>query len=188
MGRRQRRPQLVSEPGGDRPWHQTKVVTAQLVGHETHGFLSLPLQASSTEFPRRAAISAGLDEEGDQVPILIHGAPQILAHTVDRDEDFVQKSRVPESPLSVPQPTSVVRTELPAPFSNSFVRHDDASLGTQILDIPEAQADVASEHRAEIDGRSTPQIRIVAIEPAQRVGAAHFEQVAQERPLCVHLA
>ena len=36
-----------------------------------------------------------------------------------------------------PQLPSVVRTELPAPLPDGFVRHDDSSFGKQILDIPE---------------------------------------------------
>ena len=77
--------------------------------------------------------------EVDQVAVLVHGAPEILALTVDRDEDFVQEPRIAESTLSALQPPGVVGAKLPAPLSNGFVRHDDASLGQQILDIPEAQ-------------------------------------------------
>ena len=78
-------------------------------------------------------------EEVDQVTILIHRAPEILALTVDRDEDLVQEPRIAESTLSSPQPPSVVGAELRAPLPNGFVRHDDASFGQQIFDIPEAQ-------------------------------------------------
>ena len=81
-----------------------------------------------------------MDEEVDQVTVLIHGAPEILALTVDRDEDFVQEPRIAESTLSAFQPPGVLGAELLAPLPNGFVRHDDASFGQQILDIPEARA------------------------------------------------
>ena len=84
-------------------------------------------------------VPAGLDEEVDQVPVLVHGAPEILALTVNRDEDFVQKPRIVESALSALQPPGVVGAELRVPLPNGFVRHDDAPFGQQILDIPEAQ-------------------------------------------------
>ena len=45
-------------------------------------------------------ILAGLDEQVNQVTVLVHGAPQILALTVDRDEDFVQQPRISESTLT----------------------------------------------------------------------------------------
>ena len=91
-------------------------VATQLVGHEPHRFLSLTLQELSEESPRGTAVSAGLDEEVDQVPVLVHGAPQILALTVDRDEDFVQEPRIAESTLSALQPPRVIGAELPAPI------------------------------------------------------------------------
>ena len=115
-------------------------VAAQLVGHETNRFLSLTFQETPKESPRRTPVPAGLDEEVNQVPVLVHRAPEILALTVDRDENFVQKPRIAESTLASPQSPRVIGAELPAPLPNGFVRHDDASLGEEILDIPEAQA------------------------------------------------
>ena len=129
---------VVGEQGHDVPMCDT--VAAQLVGHETNWFLSLTLQEFSKESPRRTPVPTGLDEEVDQVTVLVHGAPEILTLTVDRDEDFVQEPRISESTLSSLQPPGVVGAELPAPLPNGFVRHDDASFGQQILDIPEAHA------------------------------------------------
>ena len=88
-------------------------VAAQLVGHQTRWLLSLTLQEFPNESPSRAPVPAGLDEEVDQVTVLIDGAPQILALTVDRDEDFVQEPRIAESPLTPLQPPSIVGTDFP---------------------------------------------------------------------------
>ena len=96
-----------------------------------------PLQEFPKESLRRTPVLTGLDEEVDQVPVLVRGAPEILALTVDRDEDCVQKPRIAEATLSSLQPPGLVGAKLPAPLPNGFVRHDDASLGQQILDIPE---------------------------------------------------
>ena len=62
-------------------------VAAQLVGHEPHGFLSLTLQQSAEESPRCTPVPTGLYEDVDQVTVLIHRAPEILALTVDRHEE-----------------------------------------------------------------------------------------------------
>ena len=129
---------VVGDQGHDVPMCDS--VAAQPVGHQTHGLLSLPLQEFPKESPRRTPVPTRLDEEVDQVTILIHRAPEILALTVDRHEDFVQEPRIAESTLSALQPPGVVGAELPAPLPNAFVRHDDASFGQQILGIPEAQA------------------------------------------------
>ena len=85
-------------------------------------------------------VPTGLYEDVDQVTVLIHRAPEILALTVDRHEDFVQEPRISESTLSSLQLPSVVGAELPAPLANGFVGHDDSSFGQQILNIPEAHA------------------------------------------------
>ena len=104
-------------------------VAAQLVGHETHGFLSLTFQEFPKESARRSPVPTRLDEEVDQVTVLIHRSLEILPLTVDRDEDFVQKPGISESTLPALQSPGVVGAELCAPLPNGFVRHDDASFG-----------------------------------------------------------
>ena len=129
---------VVGDTGHDVPLGNS--VAAQLVGHETTRFLSLTLQECSEESPRRTPVPTGLDEDVDQITVLIHRAPEILALTVDRHEDFIQEPRISESTLSALQLPSVVGAEFPAPLPNGFVRHDDSSFGKQILNIPEAHA------------------------------------------------
>ena len=131
-------PRVMGDQGHDVPMGDA--VAAQLVGHQSHGFLALTPQQSSKESPRRTPVPAGLDEEVNEVTVLVHCTPEILTLTVDRDEDFVQKPRIAESALAAPQLSGVVGAELSAPLPNGFVRHDDAPFGQQILDIPEAQA------------------------------------------------
>ena len=157
----------MEDPGHDVPMGDT--VATQLVGHETRWFLSLTLQEFPKESPCCAPVPAGLDEEVDQVTILIHGAPQILVLTVDRDEDFVQEPRIAKATLLALQPPGLVGAELPAPLPNGFVRHENAPFGQQILDVPEAQAvSVVQPHRVADDGRrkAMPQIaRSTSVHP-----------------------
>ena len=47
-----------------------------------YGFLSLTLQQSAKESPRCTPVPTGLYEDVDQVTVLIHRAPEILALTV----------------------------------------------------------------------------------------------------------
>ena len=144
-------------------------VAAQIVGHEPHRFLSLTLQQSAKESPRCLRVTMGLHEDVDQVTVLIYCAPEILALTVDRHEDFVQEPRISESALSSLQLPSVVGAELPAPLPKLFVGHDDASFGQQVLNIPEAQAVSVVEPDGVADdfGRKTmPQVaRSTSVHP-----------------------
>ena len=78
-------------------------VAAQLVGHEPHGFLLRTVQQSAEESPRCPRVPTGLHEDVDQITVLIHRAPELLALTVDRHEDFIQEPRLAESTLSARQ-------------------------------------------------------------------------------------
>jgi hypothetical protein len=75
----------------------------------------------------------------NQVTVLVDRTQEILALTVDRDEDFVQKPRIAEAALPALQPPGVLGAEFHAPLPNGLARHDDASFGQQVFDIPEAQ-------------------------------------------------
>ena len=73
---------VVGDTGHDVPMCNS--VAAQLVGHETTRFLSLILQEFSEESLRRTPVPTGLDEKVNQVTVLVHGAPQILAAAARR--------------------------------------------------------------------------------------------------------
>ena len=73
-------------------------------------------------------------------PVVVHGAPQLLALPVDRDAAFVQTPRSSESTVPSLHPPGVLGADLPAPLPHRVVRHDAAAVGQQILDILEAQA------------------------------------------------
>ena len=96
-------------------------VATQLVGDETTRFLSLTVQQSAEESSRCTPVPTGLYKDVNQVTVLIHRAPEILAPTVDHHEDFVQEPRVSESTLSALQLPRVIGAELPAPLANGFV-------------------------------------------------------------------
>ena len=62
-----------------------------------------------------------------------------MALTADRNEQLVQVPDVTEATLSPRQSPSIRWSKLPAPGSNGFVGHGDATLGEKVLDIAKAQ-------------------------------------------------
>jgi hypothetical protein len=80
-------------------------------------------------------------EDVDHVAVLIHGTPEILLLAVDSNEDFVQVPNIAKATLTPLQFSGIVRTELPTPDSNRFIRDDDSPFHEKILDISEAQAE-----------------------------------------------
>ena len=117
-------------------------VATQPVGHDTKRFPSLTLQELPEESLRRTPVPTGLYENIDHIAVLIHCAPEILALTIDLDENFVHEPDISEATLSSSQLPCVVWAELPAPLSHGFVRHDDSPFGKQILNLPEAQTEL----------------------------------------------
>ena len=104
-------------------------VASKLVSNETKRFLPLTFQELPEESSRRPPVPTGLDENIDHIAGLIHGAPKILALTVDRHEYFVQEPRIAEAALPSSQFPRIVGAEFPAPLPHRFVRHDDSPFG-----------------------------------------------------------
>ena len=103
-------------------------VARQFVGNEAKRFVSLPLQELSEESSRCTPVPTGLNENIDHVTVLIHGAPEILALPVDRDEDFVQVPCVAETALTAFQSAGVLCSEFDRPLSDRFIRNVHATL------------------------------------------------------------
>ena len=123
----------------DRP--ECRTVTLQLVCDQAERNLSLPLQELAKEPLRCTTVASRLDEDVDHVAVLIHGPPQILPLSVDRDENFVQEPCISESTLASFQTLYIVETALRAPPSDCFLGHHDSAFGEQILDISETDAE-----------------------------------------------
>jgi hypothetical protein len=67
----------------------SNAVAAQLVGHNYPRLIVQTLQQPFEEALRRLDIAPGLNEDVEHNAILIDGAPEIMLHALDADEDFV---------------------------------------------------------------------------------------------------
>jgi hypothetical protein len=73
--------------------------------------------------------------------ILIDGAPEIVLHPLDPDEDFVHVPFVAWSRPASSQPIGETRGEFLAPASHRLIGDDDATLSEDQLNIPQALAE-----------------------------------------------
>ncbi len=64
-------------------------VAPQLVGHNHPRLILQTLQQPIEEPCRRLGIGPSLDEDVEHNAILIDGAPEIVLHALDTDEDLV---------------------------------------------------------------------------------------------------
>ena len=102
-------------------------------------------QRESSRVPTR------LDENVDHITVLIDRAPQILALSVDRDEEFVQMPRVAESALTTLQAARVLDSEFHRPLSDRFIGHVDTALNEHFFDFPEAETESIVESNGVAD-------------------------------------
>ena len=114
-------------------------VTAQLVGDQASRHVPLVLQQLAKEAHRGVPISSRLHEDVEDVTGLIHGAPQVLLATLDRDEHLVEMPGVSEPATSAPQSARIFRTEAPTPLPDGLIGDVDTPAGQQVLHVSEAE-------------------------------------------------
>ena len=137
-------------------------VTAQLVGDQASRHLPLVLQQLAKEAHRGVPIPSRLHEDVEDVTVLIHGAPQVLLATLDRDEHLVEMPGVSHPTASAPQPPRVDRTEPLAPLPNRLVGDRHASLREEIFGIAEAEAEPMVEPDRVADDVGWESISVIA--------------------------
>jgi hypothetical protein len=114
-------------------------IAAQLVGDELQRWPLLVFQDLAKEALGGSLVSVAGDQDVEDVAILVHRSPKIMAFAADRDEQLVHVPDVPEPTLSSPQSAGVFESKLPTPASNGFVGYSDATLRQQVFHVAKAQ-------------------------------------------------
>src|SRR5262249_7745627 len=71
----------------------------------------------------------------EDVVVLIDGAPQVMAFTIDGEKHLIQMPLVPWLGASTLQLIRVVLPKLQTPLADSLVRHVDAALEQEFLHV-----------------------------------------------------
>ena len=128
-------------------WHHRAPggrVAAQLVGNQASRHVPLVLQSRAKEAHRGGPISSRLYEDVEDVTGLIHGAPQVLLATLDRDEHLVEMPGVSQPTAAAPQLPGVDRTEPLAPLPDGLIGDVDTPAGQHVLHVSEAEREAVS--------------------------------------------
>jgi hypothetical protein len=96
-------------------------VRAKLVGHELPRHLTLMFQCLTKEAFSGSTVPAFRYQNINDVPILIHRPPQVVALAPDRDEHFIDVPDVPKPSLFPAQRSGIGWPKLDAPASNRLV-------------------------------------------------------------------
>jgi hypothetical protein len=116
-------------------------VTAQLVGHN-HPRLVLQIrQQPFEEALGRLGIAPGLNQDVEHNTILVDGAPEIMLHALDTDEDLVHVPLVARSWPAAPQAVGETAGELLAPAPHRLVGDSDTAFRPDQLNIAQAEAE-----------------------------------------------
>ena len=114
-------------------------IALQLVRDEDAWRIMETVEEALEEALCRRAIAAALHQDVEDHAVLIHGAPEIARLALDADEDLIE---VPLVTGPRPAATEIVgegRAGLQAPATDAPVRDDDAALGQQQFNIPQAR-------------------------------------------------
>ena len=120
-------------------------VTAEAIRDESPGYAATALQQPTEKSRGGMAISTWLQQDIDDLAILVDGPPEVLAPADDGNEQLVQMPRVAAEAGAPPEASSVGGAERLAPVPDGLVRHRDAALGQEILDVTEAEGEAVVE-------------------------------------------
>ena len=120
-------------------------VAPKAIGDQTVWDSTAALEQLAEEPRGGMAIPTGLKQVVDDIPVLVNGAPEILALAANRHEEFVQMPCVADRPGPMPKPPRVRQAEGLAPVPDGFVRDGDAAVWEEVFDVAEAEGEPTVE-------------------------------------------
>src|SRR5262249_54561565 len=110
-------------------------VALELIRNDDAWHVLQPLEQLAKELLRRRLIPPALDQDIEDVVVLIHGAPQVMALPVDRQKDLVEVPLVAWLGASTLQLIGVVLPKFQTPLADGLVRHIDAALTQELVHV-----------------------------------------------------
>src|SRR4029077_12585463 len=120
-------------------WKQltlSHTVASQLIGHDHARHILKAFQQPSEESLCCFGIPPWLNEDVEHNALLIHGAPQIVLHSLDPDKHFVEVPFVSWPGPTAAQTAGKGLAELLAPAPDRLIGSDNTSFSQEQLDIP----------------------------------------------------
>src|SRR5262245_24966422 len=116
-----------------------RAVALELIRDEHPWPVLQPLEQLAEKLLRRLLIAPALHQNIEDVIVLIHGAPQVMALAIDGQKDFVQMPLVTWLGASVLQLIGVILPKLQTPLADGLMGHVDAALEEEFLHVAVAQ-------------------------------------------------
>src|SRR5262245_1623241 len=108
-------------------------VALELIRDDDPGHILEPLEQLAKELLGRLLIPPTLHQDVEHVIVLIDGAPQVMAFTIDGQEDFIEVPLVPWLGASTLQLIRVVLSKLQTPLADGLMGDVDTAFKEQLL-------------------------------------------------------
>src|SRR5262245_26943634 len=112
------------------PWQDLALggsVAPEFVGDDHARHVRQPFEQLAEELLRGLLISAALDQDIPDVPLLIHRPPQIGMLALDREKHLIHMPLVTRLGTAATELGGILLAECTAPFANRLIRHDYAA-------------------------------------------------------------
>ena len=174
----------VLDPGQDLALG--RAIAGQFVCHDGAGYVPQPFQQLREEALRRFGIPAALHQDVEHGAVLVDGAPEVVPFAADAEEHLVEMPFAPGSRPPSAQPIREALGELQAPALDRLVAEDDAALGQEQLDVPEAQRERVVKPNRVGDDRGREAVTMVWIRcPLSSATMAHSDSASPPQPVNV---
>jgi hypothetical protein len=116
-------------------------VRGKFVGYKLPRNLTLMFQCLAKEAFGGLTVSTLRYKDINNIPILIHRTPQVVALTSDLNEHFINVPDIPKPSLFPAQRSSIGRPKLDTPTSNCLVGDGNTPFSKKVFDITEAECE-----------------------------------------------
>src|SRR5512134_1257616 len=139
-----------------------RAVAFELIGDDDPWHVLEPFEQFAKELLGRLLIPPALDQDVEHVIVLIDGAPEIMALTIDGQEDFIQMPFVPWLGASTLQLIRIVLPKLATPLADGLMSHVDPAFQEQLLHVAVAQGEAVIEPDARADDLAGKAVVLIA--------------------------
>jgi hypothetical protein len=144
-------------------------IAGQFIGDHHARCLALLLEQLAQQVLRRLGIATTLDQNVENGPVLIDGAPEPMLSARDADHDLVEVPFVSRCGKSAVDLAGKALAELQGPLPHRFMTDLDASGGQHLLDHRQAQG----KPKVQPDGITDHFSREAVASVARRTGVLH---------------
>ena len=130
-------------------------VTFQFIGDEHPWGVRQSLEQPTEERLCGFLVAPALHQDIEHSPVLIHGPPEVMTLTVNREKHLVEVPLITRPGPLMPEFIRIGLAELAAPLPDGFIGHDHPTGEQELFDIAvaETEAEIQSDAMADDLGR-----------------------------------